>query len=52
MVHIELYISWYKQVQKTVAIIVSPGWSGRPISESDSSLLGNVREGSIVVVVI
>ena len=41
-----------EEVELAVAAVVSPGGSGGPVAKLDSGLLGNVGEGSVMVVVV
>src|SRR6185503_13307515 len=52
MCRIELHVSGDKQIGPAIAIVVSPGRPGRPSAQCNSGFLGNVGEGSIVIIVV
>ena len=52
MVGIELHVTWHKQIQQAIPIIVAPSWPCGPTTKSDAGFLSHISEGSIVIVVI
>src|SRR2546423_9007108 len=52
MFQIKLQVTWNKQIEQPVVVIITPGRSGRPSLQCYPGLLGDVGESAVVVVVI
>src|SRR5437763_16018291 len=52
MVGIELHVTWHKQIQQAIPIIVAPSWPCGPTTKSDAGFLRHISKRSIVIVVI
>src|SRR2546430_8106745 len=52
MFQIKLQVTWNKQIEQPIVVIITPGRSGRPSPQCYPGLLGDVGESAVVVVVI
>src|SRR5256885_17019495 len=52
MFQIKLQVTWNKQIEQPVVVIITPGRSGRPSLQCYPGLLGDVGESAVVVVVL
>src|SRR5882762_4565955 len=52
MIKIKLHVSWNKQIEPPVVVIITPRRSCRPSPQCHPSLLGDVGKSAVVVVVI
>src|SRR5712691_10661691 len=52
MFKIKLHVTWNKQIQPPVVVIITPSKSGRPSPQCHTSFLADVGESAVVVVMI
>src|SRR5437762_125557 len=52
MFGIEPHVTWHKQIQQAIPIIVAPSWPCGPTAKSDAGFLRSISKRSIVIVVI
>ena len=52
MFQIKLHVTWNKQIQPPVVVVITPSRSCRPSPQCHTGLLGDVGESAVVVVVI
>ena len=52
MVDVEVHVTGDEEIEKAVAVEVSPGWSGGPAAESYAGFFGDVGEGAVVIIVV
>ena len=45
-------VAWNKEVEQAVAVVIAPCCSGGPAAENDASLLGDISERAIVIIVV
>jgi len=52
VIAVEVHIAGDIQIQKTVAVVVAPGRSRRPVAQRDSGLFGDIGKCPVVIVVV
>src|SRR6266550_4134995 len=52
MIRVILHVTWYKQIQQAIVIVVPPGWSGGPTTDSYTGFLCDIGEGTVMIVVV
>src|SRR5437867_12075527 len=52
VVNIKFHVTWNKQIEQSVVVIIAPRWSSGPAPQWHTGLLGDIGKSTVVVVVI